>query len=108
MRAIRGGHVPGAVNIPFEENWVDPGTPGKLARREVAQQFAACRSSPRPTCAISIRGSTPTRKRSSIAKAACARRRRPGVSGKLGFRNVKVYDFILARLRRQARCPGGE
>ena len=36
MRAIRGGHVPGAVNIPYEENWVDPGTPGKLARREVA------------------------------------------------------------------------
>ena len=30
------------------------------------------------------------------------------VLDKLGFRNVKVYDFILARLRRQARCPGGE
>src|SRR5438093_277159 len=36
VRAIRGGHVPGAVNIPYEENWADPDTAGKLARREVA------------------------------------------------------------------------
>jgi hypothetical protein len=57
VRAIRGGHVPGAVNIPYEENWVDPGTPGKLARREVANNRGMSLS-PRPTCAISIRGST--------------------------------------------------
>ncbi len=35
IRAIRGGHIPGAVNIPYEQNWVDPATPGKLARKEV-------------------------------------------------------------------------
>jgi thiosulfate/3-mercaptopyruvate sulfurtransferase len=35
IRAIRGGHMPQAVNIPFEQNWVDPATPGKLARKEV-------------------------------------------------------------------------
>ncbi|MBS1216854.1 MAG: thiosulfate sulfurtransferase [Proteobacteria bacterium] len=31
IRAIRGGHVPGAVNIPYEQNWQDPATPAKLA-----------------------------------------------------------------------------
>ena len=36
VRAIRGGHIPGAVNIPYEENWAEPDTAGKLARREVA------------------------------------------------------------------------
>jgi thiosulfate/3-mercaptopyruvate sulfurtransferase len=41
VRAIRGGHVPGAVNIPYEENWVDPDTAGKLARREVANNRVA-------------------------------------------------------------------
>lgn len=24
IRALRGGHVPGAINIPYELNWVDP------------------------------------------------------------------------------------
>ena len=26
VRAIRGGHIPGAVNIPYEQNWKDPET----------------------------------------------------------------------------------
>jgi thiosulfate/3-mercaptopyruvate sulfurtransferase len=33
IRAIRGGHIPGALNIPYEQNWVDPDTAAKLARR---------------------------------------------------------------------------
>jgi thiosulfate/3-mercaptopyruvate sulfurtransferase len=24
IRAIRGGHIPGAINIPYEQNWIDP------------------------------------------------------------------------------------
>src|SRR5262245_8957877 len=36
IRAIRGGHIPGAVNIPYEQNWVDPETPAKLARKQTA------------------------------------------------------------------------
>jgi thiosulfate/3-mercaptopyruvate sulfurtransferase len=35
VRAIRGGHIPGAVNLPFEQNWVDPDTGVKLAARQV-------------------------------------------------------------------------
>jgi len=38
IRAIRGGHVPGAVNIPYEQNWADPATPQKLAKKEVANK----------------------------------------------------------------------
>jgi thiosulfate/3-mercaptopyruvate sulfurtransferase len=36
IRAIRGGHIPGAVNIPYEQNWVDPETQTKLARKRIA------------------------------------------------------------------------
>lgn len=36
VRALRGGHMPGAINIPYEQNWVDPDTPAKLARRQVS------------------------------------------------------------------------
>ena len=35
IRALRGGHIPGARNIPYEQNWMDPATGGKLARGEV-------------------------------------------------------------------------
>jgi thiosulfate/3-mercaptopyruvate sulfurtransferase len=37
IRAIRGGHIPGAINIPYEQNWIDPETPAKLARKQVQQ-----------------------------------------------------------------------
>ena len=33
--AYASGHIPCAVNIPFEQNWVDPDTPAKLAKGEV-------------------------------------------------------------------------
>ncbi len=35
IRALRGGHIPGALNIPFEQNWADPNTGVKLAKGEV-------------------------------------------------------------------------
>lgn len=33
IRAVRGGHVPGAVNIPHEQNWQDPQTAAKLTSK---------------------------------------------------------------------------
>lgn len=36
VRAIRGGHIPGAVNLPFEDNWVDPQAGIKLAAKQVS------------------------------------------------------------------------
>jgi len=38
VRALRGGHIPGAVNIPYEQNWVDPDTPRKLVRKQVTSK----------------------------------------------------------------------
>ena len=35
VRAIRGGHIPNAINIPFEENWQDPATAIKLGKKQV-------------------------------------------------------------------------
>lgn len=35
VRAIRGGHIPGSINIPYELIWRDPQTTGKLARGQV-------------------------------------------------------------------------
>lgn len=35
IRALRGGHIPGAIPIPFEQNWVDPEAAKKLAEGKV-------------------------------------------------------------------------
>jgi thiosulfate/3-mercaptopyruvate sulfurtransferase len=38
IRAIRGGHVPGALNVPYEQNWVDPAAGAKLAAKQVSNR----------------------------------------------------------------------
>lgn len=38
IRAIRGGHIPGAVSIPYETNWKDPATAAKLATKQVSSR----------------------------------------------------------------------
>lgn len=35
VSAIRGGHLPGAANLPYEANWIDPTTLAELAARPV-------------------------------------------------------------------------
>ena len=47
IRAIRGGHIPGAINIPYEQNWIDPETPAKLARKQITSNVGMSLSQPR-------------------------------------------------------------
>ena len=38
IRAIRGGHIQGAISIPYENNWQDPGAAVKLAYKQVSHR----------------------------------------------------------------------
>ncbi len=49
VRAIRGGHIPGAINIPFEQNWVDPDTRNKLRSGAVKDNAGPVAEAPRGT-----------------------------------------------------------
>ncbi len=91
IRAIRGGHIPGAVPIHYMENWVDPETPDKLEKklvsnkdgmnlksREQLQELYAKLDPDKETivyCQSGIRAS----------ETATALK-------ELGFKNVRVYD----------------
>jgi thiosulfate/3-mercaptopyruvate sulfurtransferase len=91
VRAIRGGAIPGAVNIPYEENWQDPETPAKLARRQVAnnggQSLAATERLKALYAKLDPDKETIVYCQSGVRAAETAT-----VLESLGFRNVKIYD----------------
>ena len=91
IRAIRGGHIPGAVNIPYEENWTDPETASKLARRQVADNTGM---SLKPDDALkSLYAKLDPNKETIVYCQSGVRAAETAtVLAKLGFRNVKVYD----------------
>jgi thiosulfate/3-mercaptopyruvate sulfurtransferase len=91
IRAIRGGHIPGAVNIPYEQNWVDPETPSKLARKEVSNNAGM---SLKRTADLKQRDSRFDPKKETVVYCQSGARasETAGVLQELGFTNVKVYD----------------
>jgi len=91
IRAIRGGHIPGAINIPYEQNWVDPDTPAKLARREVADTAGMALKS-REDLKRLYAGLDPAKETIVYCQSGARASETAGVLQQLGFANVKVYD----------------
>ena len=91
IRAIRGGHIPGAVNIPYEMNWVDPETPGKLARKQVSNNGGM---SLKPAAQLQALYSNldPNKETIVYCQSGARASETAGVLEQLGFKNVKIYD----------------
>jgi thiosulfate/3-mercaptopyruvate sulfurtransferase len=91
VRAIRGGSIPGAANIPYERNWQDPDTPAKLARRQVAnnsgQSLAATERLKELYAKLDPDKETIVYCQSGVRAAETAT-----VLETLGFRDVRIYD----------------
>lgn len=90
-RAIRGGHVPNAVNIPFEQNWVDPATAGKLARKEVKTRDGMSLR-PREDLMKLYGGLDPNREVVVYCQSGVRAAQTATVLRDLGFADVKVYE----------------
>ncbi|MFN0185201.1 MAG: rhodanese-like domain-containing protein [Aquabacterium sp.] len=91
VRAIRGGHIPGAVNLPFENNWVDPETSTKLANKQVTSRAGMSLKS-----ADDLRDLYAGLDRDKEVVVYCQSGVRAAVTAsvlrELGFRDVKVYE----------------
>ena len=91
IRAIRGGHIPGAVNIPYEENWQDPATPQKLAKKEVASTEGLALKT-RPALEALYKGLDREKETIVYCQSGVRASETSAVLESLGFKNVKVYD----------------
>ncbi len=91
IRALRGGHVPGAVNLPYEQNWVDPDTPRKLARRIVSDKAGMALKS-RDALAQLYAGLDPQKETIVYCQSGWRASQTAAVLEALGFDNVRVYD----------------
>ena len=91
IRAIRGGHIPGAVNIPYEQNWVDPETAAKLGQRKVADN-AGMSLKPQAALKALYANLDPDKETIVYCQSGVRAAETATVLADLGFKNVKVYD----------------
>lgn len=91
VRALRGGRIPGAVNIPYESNWVDPDTPRKLQRRQVAGKDGMSLKPAEELRAL-YAGLDPEKETIVYCQSGVRAAETATVLQSLGFRNIKVYD----------------
>ncbi len=91
IRALRGGHIPGAVNIPYESNWVDPDTPRKLARKQVSNKDGFDLKA-REALEALYAGLDREKETVVYCQSGVRASNTAAVMQALGFKNVRVYD----------------
>jgi len=91
VRAIRGGHIPNAINIPYESNWQDPATAIKLGKKQVSDNSGMTLKSQEDLkklySSLNPNQDTVVYCQSGVRAAETAT-----VLKNLGFKKVKVYD----------------
>lgn len=91
VRAIRGGHIPNAVNIPFEENWQDPATSIKLSKKQVADNSGMTLKSQADLKKL-YSSLDPNQETVVYCQSGVRASETATVLKNLGFKKVKVYD----------------
>ena len=91
VRAIRGGHIPGAVSIPYEQNWKDPATGSKLAKKEVKTNVGMSLKSKDELNALYFK-LDPNKETVVYCQSGVRAAETATVLQNLGYKNVKIYD----------------
>ncbi len=104
IRALRGGHIPGAVNIPYEQNWVDPDTVQKLAQKKVNDSSGMSLKSSTDLRALYAK-LDPEKETVVYCQSGVRASETAGVLEQLGFKNVRVYDSSWLAYGNQLDAP---
>jgi thiosulfate/3-mercaptopyruvate sulfurtransferase len=91
IRALRGGHIPGACNIPYEQNWVDPDAAAKLAKGEVKTRSGMALKSPAQLKAL-YADLDPNKETIVYCQSSVRACETASVLRSLGFAKVRVFE----------------
>jgi len=89
--ALRGGRIPGAVNVPYEANWLDPDTPRKLQRKQVDNKDGMALK-PRDALRELYAALDPDKETIVYCQSGSRAAESATVLQDLGFKDVKIYD----------------
>lgn len=91
VRAIRGGHIPGAVSIPYEQNWQDPATGSKLANKQVKSNVGMSLKTKDELNALYSKLDR-TKETVVYCQSGVRAAETATVLQNLGYKNVKIYE----------------
>ena len=91
IRSLRGGHIPGAVNVPYEQNWQDPDALRKIQRGEVKDSAGMSLKTSSDLKKL-YGGLDPNKETIVYCQSGVRASETATVLKDLGFKNVKVYD----------------
>jgi thiosulfate/3-mercaptopyruvate sulfurtransferase len=91
IRSLRGGHIPGAVNVPYEQNWQDPQTLSRLQRGQT-RDSSGMSLKPVADLRTLYAGLDPNKETIVYCQSGVRAAETATVLRDLGFRDVKVYD----------------
>jgi thiosulfate/3-mercaptopyruvate sulfurtransferase len=104
VRAIRGGHIPNAMNIPFEQNWKDPETAKKLAQKKVPDNSGMALKTADELTALYAK-LDPNKKTVVYCQSGMRAAETATVLEQLGFKNVRVYDSSWLGYAARLKAP---
>jgi len=91
IRAVRGGHVPGALPIPYEQNWQDPAAASKLSSRQVSNRDGMALKSPEDLKKLYAK-LDPDKETVVYCQSGVRASETAAVLRDLGFKDVKVHE----------------
>lgn len=91
IRALRGGHIPGAVNVPYEQNWKDPEVRAKLSKKLV-KTTEGLDLKPLDDLKALYKGLDPDKETIVYCQSGSRAAVTASVLREMGFKDVKLYD----------------
>jgi thiosulfate/3-mercaptopyruvate sulfurtransferase len=91
IRAIRGGHIPGAIPVHYMENWVDPDAQAKLDRKAISTK-EGLDLKPRDQLKALYAKLDPAKETIVYCQSGIRASETATILKDLGFSKVRVYD----------------
>ena len=104
IRALRGGHIPGAIHVHYMDNWVDPDAATKLEKKLVSTRDGMSLK-PREQLQALYSKLDPEKETIVYCQSGIRASETATVLQDLGFKNVKVYDSSWIGYGNTAEAP---